>query len=117
MRDVRVARLAGLAGVRGLGEAVGLGEARDVLRLQVREAALVEVRLAERKGRHADRLTPKPPAPARGAYSGVGGGVGLRLRTSVPTLPVAISRSAITVDLSRFGSTSGEAPALSWRAR
>ena len=38
VRDVRVAGLARLAGVRGLGEAVRLGEARDVLRLQVAEA-------------------------------------------------------------------------------
>src|SRR5207253_8180761 len=50
-------------------------------------------------------------------YKPVAGGVGFFFRTSVPILPMAISRSAITVDLSRFGSTSGEAPAPSWRAR
>src|SRR3989442_383801 len=51
------------------------------------------------------------------SYKPVAGGAGFFFSTSVPTLPVAISRSAITVDLSRFGSTSGEAPAPSWRAR
>ena len=43
--------------------------------------------------------------------------IALRFSTSVPTLPDAISRRAITVDVSRFGSTSGLAPAPSWRAR
>src|SRR5687767_13403613 len=49
--------------------------------------------------------------------AGAEAGVGFFFRTSLPTLPAAISRSAITVDLSRFGSTSGEAPAPSCRAR
>jgi len=38
VRDVRVARLSRLPGVRRLREPVSLGEARDVLRLQVAEA-------------------------------------------------------------------------------
>jgi len=38
VRDVRVARLPRLPGVRRLREPVSLGEARDVLRLQVAEA-------------------------------------------------------------------------------
>src|SRR5439155_10288019 len=36
---------------------------------------------------------------------------------SIPTLPAAISRKAITVGLSRSGSSSGCEPALIWRAR
>src|SRR5438477_5901867 len=36
---------------------------------------------------------------------------------SMPTLPAAISRKAITVGLSRSGSSSGCDPALIWRAR
>src|SRR5205085_314478 len=38
-------------------------------------------------------------------------------RSSMPTLPAAISRSAMTVGLSRSGSRSGCEPALIWRAR
>src|SRR4051812_42550203 len=59
-------------------------------------------------------------AKRRGSRRYNPGGVGamaLRFSTSAPTLPTAISRSAITVGLSRLGSTRGEAPALSWRAR
>src|SRR3979490_2936771 len=55
--------------------------------------------------------------PTPFSYKPVAGGVGFFFSTSVPTLPMAISRSAITVDLSRFGSTSGEAPAPGWGAR
>src|SRR5688500_18476769 len=49
--------------------------------------------------------------------AGAEAGAGFFLSTSVPTLPAAISRRAITVALSRLGSTSGEAPAPSCRAR
>src|SRR5438105_8641093 len=42
MRDVGIAGLPHLPGVRGLGEAVGLGETRDILRLQIAEASLLE---------------------------------------------------------------------------
>ena len=44
---------------------------------------------------------------AYSAYGAARDGVGFFFSTSVPTLPEAISRSAITVGLSRFGSTSG----------
>jgi hypothetical protein len=113
VRDVRVAGLARLAGVRGLGKAVRLGEAGDVRRLQVAEA-----RGAEEVGgcRHGARL-PDPSGVTTPDYKVGVEEAALRLSTSVPILPVAISRSAITVDLSRLGSTSGEAPAPSWRAR
>jgi hypothetical protein len=53
VRNIGVARLAGLAGVRGFREAVSLGEARHVLRLQVAETG----RIGELHGRnHAARL-------------------------------------------------------------
>src|SRR5919204_3503194 len=119
--NVRVTRLARLPGVRGLGEAVGLLQARDVLRLQVAEAFGIAKYRGSR--RHAAQFCTKYVITisylVRNSGHKPGGVVGtaLRFRTSVPTLPTAISRSAITVGLSRFGSTKGDAPALSWRAR
>ena len=63
VRDVGVAGLALLAGVRGVREAVGLGQAVDVLGLQVPETGLIE----ERNGGHAVSLPEAAP---------VGGGPG-----------------------------------------
>ncbi len=52
MGDVGLARLARLARVRGAREAVGLGEARDVRRLQVAEACFVKDRDRDRDCSH-----------------------------------------------------------------
>ncbi len=73
MRDVGIAGLPRLAGVRGLGEAVGLREARDVLRLQVREA--VGVRKLDCGGHGVNSYNPillilkGPAAPAAWRYA------------------------------------------------
>src|SRR5688572_4647195 len=56
------------------------------------------------------------PREDKGGYSTGGVGTG-GLRSSTPTLPAAISRSAMTVGLSLLASTSGVAPSAIWRAR
>src|SRR5205814_6203469 len=118
VRDIRVARLARLAGVGRFREAVGLLQARNVLRLQIAEALGISQYRGSR--RHAAQFCTKYVITISYLVRNPGykpGGVSamaLRLRTSAPTLPTAISRSAITVGLSRLGSTRGEAPALSW---
>src|SRR4029078_2999939 len=100
VRDVRVAGLAGLPGVGGFRKAVRLGEARHVLRLQVAETALLKCGYCSG---HGGRLTNLCLSPCKSTnfylrvpYSVGRDAVGFFFSTSAPILPAAISRRAMT---------------------
>ena len=139
MRNIRFARGAELTAVSGFAEVVRGFKPRHVLRLEI-AGPFLEKGCSFRHGcsrywiADSNNGGDSPYHNGRRAVQGLTGGgkravgagaggprsndyAGVLSRISTPNFCCAISRKAITVGLSRFGSTIGAAPLDNWRAR